>query len=123
MKCARDYVEFVKEDKTITECAKVVCDTSSIYYDEPMFCARVYFKFRVLQSESAEDGWLSCIFDVLYKGNTGEWISGFVDVPMVYLGTAGSYYDYVCSEFPIGSYRSSEEGLVPEPRVWAVRGQ
>ncbi|MDY4516494.1 MAG: hypothetical protein SPD93_08450 [Lachnospiraceae bacterium] len=24
MKCARDYVEFVKEDKTITECAKVV---------------------------------------------------------------------------------------------------
>lgn len=123
MKCARDYVEFVKEDKTITECAKVVCDTSSIYYDEPMFFARVYFKFRVLQSESAEDGWLSCIFDGLYKGNTGEWISGFVDVPMVYLGTAGSYYDYICSEFPIGSYRKSEEGLVPEPRVWAVRGQ
>lgn len=32
MKCVRDYVEFVKVGKTITECAKVVCDASSIYF-------------------------------------------------------------------------------------------
>lgn len=113
-----NYVQNVRNDGTIIQCNKVVCDPSSLYYCQGIVYGRAYFSFSVLNSKSSsKSGFIECVLHGLYNKSVGNTISGYVDVPLVSDGTATGKYVLINAMNQIGNVLYYGDDITTNNRV------